>query len=165
MFNCPHRSHAVKSCVFIHPRLIGWAGEEIRVKQDLKNHPENPTLKSLRHIHHKLPTFLHGSPICQETIWDIIRQQDVFSGNIFDSGMTCERWQKLPRQHQFVQKLWLSLHGHKNIEKVPDFRVKKVSQHWIVDDRHPLGAKVNTREGRNQELLLGDIDKYTGLDK
>ena len=88
-----------------------------------------------------------------------------FSGNIFDSGMTCGRWQKLPRQHQFVQKPGLSLHGHKNIEKVPDFRVKKVSQRWIVDDRHPLGAKVNTREGRNQELLLGDIDKYTGLDK
>ena len=56
----------------------------------------------------------------------------------------------------------MNFSGHEH--STPNFRVKKLSC-WIVDDRHPLGAKVNTRGGSEPRTFVGDIDKYMGLDK
>ena len=56
----------------------------------------------------------------------------------------------------------MNFSGHEH--STPNFCVKKLSC-WIVDDRHPLGAKVNTRGGSEPRTFVGDIDKYMGLDK
>ena len=147
----PKNSNNILSSLY--PSQTDWM--EIREKSDLRKSPWESSFETSQ-THPSLITniFARQSNLPR----NYLRQQDVFSRwHLWLDDMR-ER-AKNTASASICAKTRTFSAAWSRVIKTPDFHVKNLFLR-IVDDRHPLGAKVNTGEGRNPELFRGYKYKY-----